>query len=215
MDTADLRLPSQPDDTIQPKPAVPSPSPSPSVEVLEKRLMISGDARFERICANPDENNLNKITVLYLFYLSSIPDNLHSLFPNLISLNILGGEFTQLPDTLNLLDKLTWLYISGCNNLISIPNSICYMLTLKQLLIQNCDLISELPFEIGIHNKNLTHICLELENLKSLPDSILLLPLQLLRIWCNEIPQLIDNFKSLKNTSCNFELITNPSTQAL
>jgi hypothetical protein len=213
MDT-DLLLPSQPDDTIQPKPAVPV-LPSPSVDVPYKRLMISGDARFERICANPVENKLNEITDLHLFYMSRIPDNLHSLFPNLISLNILGGEFSQLPDTLNLLDKLTWLYISGCNNLISIPNSICYMLTLKELLIQNCDLISELPFEIGIHNKNLTHICLELENLKSLPDSILLLPLQLLRIWCNEIPQLRDNFNSLKNTSCNFELITNPSTQAL
>ena len=205
---SDLLLSSQPDDTMQTKPAVPS--HSVEEEVPEKRLMISGDVRFIRICANPDENKLNKITDLHLLHCSSIPDNLHIFFPNLKCLNILGGEFSQIPDTLNLLDKLTWLYISGCNNLISIPNSICYMLKLEQLLIQNCDLISELPFEIGIHNKNLTNICLELENLKSLPDSILLLPLKLLRIWCNEIPQLRDNFNSLKNTSCNFELITNP-----
>ena len=207
MDT-DLLLHSQPDDTMQPKPAVPS--PSVEEEVPEESLMISGDARLIHICANPDENKLNKITDLHLFYCSSIPDNLHIFFPNLKCLNILGGEFSQIPDTLNLLDKLTWLYISGCNNLISIPNSICYMLTLEQLLIQNCDLITELPFEIGIHNKNLINVCLELENLKSLPDSILLLPLKLLRIWCNEIPQLRDNFNSLKKTSCIFELITNP-----
>ena len=177
--------------------------------------MISGDARLIYICANPDEYNLEEITDLHLFYCSSIPDKLHIFFPNLKCLNILGGEFSQIPDTLNLLDKLTWLYISGCNNLISIPNSICYILKLEQLLIQNCDLISELPFEIGIHNKNLTNICLELENLKSLPDSILLLPLKLLRIWCNEIPQLRDNFNSLKKTSCIFELITNPQPESI
>ena len=153
MDT-DLLLHSQPDDTMQPKPAV----PSPSVEVPYKRLMISGKIRFIHICANPDEYNLEEITDLHLLHFSSIPDNLHIFFPNLKCLNILGGEFSQIPDTLNLLDKLTWLYISGCNNLISIPNSICYILKLEQLLIQNCDLISELPFEIGIHNKNITNI---------------------------------------------------------
>ncbi|XP_049402801.1 disease resistance protein Roq1-like [Solanum stenotomum] len=119
--------------------------------------------KFPKICG--DMRNLSKLYVGSP-WIRSLP------------LALCGLSYLNLKDCIDLecipntIQNLESLWISGCNTIATLPNSLFKSEKLEKLVIAHCSRLAELPISLGAHKKLLRLDLLGCENLKKLPNSI-------------------------------------------